>query len=262
MIRIISGEYRHRQLKTPKDASVTRPLTDRVRTAVFNMLRGHIEGEVFLDAFAGVGSFGLEAASRGAGEVVMIERDRQIAEILQANVDTLGAGEVCRVIRGDALGAAIIARCPRPIHIVFFDPPYPMILDPAQRQLVFGQFARMVQLLDDTGFAIIRTPWPVIDRMIDGQRTRGGPVQPEPVEPPHKGRYPEEASYTIDDFDDPAEAAELARLHESMAEDEEAEPAQDIGERVLMDLTIEGAEGPETHVYGSMAVHWYMKRSG
>jgi len=259
MIRIISGDFRHRQLKTPKDASVTRPLTDRVRTSIFNMLRGHIEGEVFLDAFAGVGSFGLEAASRGAGEVVMIERDRDISEILQSNVDMLGAGEVCRVVRGDALGAAIIARCPRPIHIVFFDPPYPMILDPAQRERVFGQFSRMVQLLDDTGFAIIRTPWPVIDRLIDGKLCQGGPVADEPAEPERGGRYPEEVAYTIDDFDDPAEAAELARLHEEFATSEQESQPEDLGERVLMDLSIEGAEGPETHVYGSMAVHWYMR---
>lgn len=258
MIRIIGGQYRHRQLRTPKDATVTRPLPDRVRTSIFNMLRGHIEGEVFLDGFAGIGSFGLEAASRGAGEVVMIEKDREIASILQANVDDLGAGEVCRVIRGDTLGAAIIARCPRPIHIVFFDPPYPMILDPAQRERVFGQFSRLVELLDEGGFAILRTPWPVIDRLIDGKRCKGGPVEEEPVVERPRGRYPEEVAFTIDDYDDPAEAAALGTQEEEAAE---AEEDRELGERISIDMTIPGAEGPETHIYGSMAVHWYMRRS-
>lgn len=255
MIRIISGQYRRRQLRTPKDAKVTRPLPDRVRTAVFNMLRGHIEGQTVLDGFAGVGSFGLEAASRGASEVVMVEKDREIASILQSNIDDLGAGETCRVVKGDVLGLSILSRCPRPVHIVFFDPPYPMILDPAQRDRVFGQFSRLVDLLDDEGFAILRTPWPVIDRMVDGKRQKGGPVSPDPTGAPSAGRYPEETAFTIDDFDDPAEAA-IAGLETG----EQSEEAVELpGERVEMDLSIPGAEGPETHVYGSMAVHWYMR---
>ncbi|XHC25523.1 MAG: RsmD family RNA methyltransferase [Phycisphaerales bacterium] len=256
MIRIISGEYRRRQLRTPKDAKVTRPLPDRVRTAVFNMLRGHIEGQAILDGFAGVGSFGLEAASRGASEVVMVEKDREIASILQSNIDELGAGDTCRVLRGDVLGISILSRCPRPVHIVFFDPPYPMILDPAQRERVFGQFSRLVELLDDKGFAILRTPWPVIDRMVDGKRHQGGPVPVEPEESRPAGRYPEETAFTIDDFDDPAEAA----IAGAAPEPENEASAELPGERVEMDLAIPGAEGPETHIYGSMAVHWYMRR--
>ncbi|MFG0292425.1 MAG: 16S rRNA (guanine(966)-N(2))-methyltransferase RsmD [Phycisphaerales bacterium JB050] len=257
MIRIISGDYRRRQLKTPKDATVTRPLTDRVRTALFNMLRGHLEDQTVLDAFAGVGSFGLEAASRGASEVVMIERDREIASILQQNIDDLGAGEICRVIKGDALGLSILSRCPRPVHIIFFDPPYPMILDPTQRDRIFGQFSRLTQLLDDEGFAILRTPWPVIDRVVDGKRYQGGPEQPDDDDE-DDGRYPSETAFTIDDFDDPEAAAIEGSLPEPKAD--VAQP--ELGERVPMDLTIEGAEGPETHVYGSMAVHWYMKTRG
>ena len=256
MIRIISGDYRRRQLRTPKDAKVTRPLPDRVRTAVFNMLRGHVEGESVLDGFAGVGSFGLEAASRGASEVVMVEKDREIASILQATIDELGAGEACRVVKGDVLGISILSRCPRPVHIVFFDPPYPMILDPGQRERVFGQFSRLVDLLDDTGYAILRTPWPVVDRMVDGKRQQGGPAEAAPEPVGSMGRYPEEIDFTIDDFDDPAEAA-MAGSGEAPEPDA---PSELPGEPVEMDLSIAGAEGPETHVYGSMAVHWYMRK--
>ncbi len=204
VIRIISGAYRRRLLRTPADASTVRPLPDRVRTAVFNMLAGHLDGAAVFDGFAGVGSFGLEAASRGAATVLMIERDREIARLLEENVRTLGAGDACRVVRGDVLGLSALARCPRPVHVVFFDPPYPMVVDPASRARVFGQLARLVELLDDDGFAILRTPWP---------------------------------------------------FREPRREDEPEAPTEEV------DLAIPGAVGPETHAYGSTAVHWYARAS-
>lgn len=200
MIRIIGGTFRRRLLETPEDKSSTRPLPDRVRESVWSLLRGHIEGESFADFFSGTGVFGLEAISRGAARAVMIERDREAAARLKRNRDTLGIDpETGVVLQADALGPAALAAVPRPVHVILFDPPYPMMEDPLTRSRVFEQFCRAAECLDDTGFALIRTPWPFADR---------DPEHPEPVP---------------------------------------------------VDLRLQGLRGPETHAYGSTAVHWYMR---
>lgn len=204
MLRIIGGEFRSRLIETPQDASKTRPLPDRVRVSMHNMLNGHYEGQWFLDVFAGTGVFGLECLSRGAAGVVFVERDRDAGKMLKRNIETLGVGDRCRVVQADALGPVALAECPRPVHVVFFDPPYPIVEDPEQRQRVFTQFTKMMQHLDDDGFAIIRTPWPFVD------------VLPED----EHGHRP----------------------------------------RSEVELSMEGADGPETHEYGSTAVHWYAKK--
>lgn len=213
MLRIIAGEFRSRHIATPPDAETTRPLPDRVRVAVFNMLAGHIQGQKFFDVFAGTGSFGLEALSRGASEVVFVEKDRSVSRLIEKNIETLGVGDRSEVFLGDALGAGALSRCPRPVHVVFFDPPYPLMQDAGSRARVFEQFVRCVELLDDDGFAIIRTPWPFVD-------------------------HTEEETDEMDDEGEP-----IVRLH-----------------RTEVGLKLAGAVGPETHAYGSTAVHWYARR--
>ena len=158
-MRIIAGMYRSRLIASPPDDQ-TRPMPDRVKESVFQLLRGHCEGAAVCDVFAGTGSVGLEAVSRGASECVLIERRREVAETLRGNIETLGAGDRCRVVVADALGPAALAACPAPAHLIFVDPPYPMMQDPRQRRRVMDQFARFVARLDDTGFAVLRTPWP------------------------------------------------------------------------------------------------------
>lgn len=172
MLRIIAGEFRSRHIQTPPDGSKTRPLPDRVRTALFNMLSGHYEGQVFVDAFAGTGSFGLEALSRGAEHCVFIERDREIARLLKSNIDSLGVAERATLLQADALGPAAIAALPRAPHIVLFDPPYPIVNDPRTRAAVFDQFQRFIDELDPTGFAILRTPHPFLEPRDEEQPAR------------------------------------------------------------------------------------------
>jgi 16S rRNA (guanine(966)-N(2))-methyltransferase RsmD len=169
MLRIIAGEFRTRRIETPPDATKTRPIPDRVRTALFNMLSGHFEGELFVDAFAGTGSFGLEALSRGAEHCVFIERDREIAQIIRRNIELLGVEDRSTLLQGDALGSAAIAACPRQPHVVFFDPPYPLVTDPRTRQGVFEQFQRFINELDPTGFAILRTPHPFLEPRVEDE---------------------------------------------------------------------------------------------
>src|SRR5262245_15938357 len=79
MLKIIAGEFRSRKLLTPDDGSVSRPYGARVKESIFNLLRGWFEGATVIDLFAGVGTMGLEAVSRGAARVFMVERDRHIA---------------------------------------------------------------------------------------------------------------------------------------------------------------------------------------
>lgn len=83
MLQISGGEYRSRRLTSPPDAEVSRPYARRAREAVFNLLRGWFEDARVLDLFAGVGTMGLEAASRGAAAVVMVERDKPIGSTLR-----------------------------------------------------------------------------------------------------------------------------------------------------------------------------------
>ena len=116
MLRIIGGEYRSRVLATPHGKDQTRPMGARTKEAIFNLLRGWFEEAHVLDLFAGVGTMGLEAVSRGAARVVMVERDRHVFQILQGNVHALGCGSRAIPVMADALGPVAIASAPAPIH--------------------------------------------------------------------------------------------------------------------------------------------------
>ena len=99
-VRIIGGQYRRRLLDFPGGAGL-RPTPDRVRETLFNWLGQDLPGWACLDLFAGSGALGFEAASRGAGRVVMIERDRAALDALEKNRAVLGAGAV-EILRADA----------------------------------------------------------------------------------------------------------------------------------------------------------------
>ncbi|MCL4221996.1 MAG: RsmD family RNA methyltransferase [Phycisphaerales bacterium] len=245
-MRIIAGRYRSRKLLSPPDRSPTRPLPDRVRESIFSLLRGHFDDAVVLDGFAGVGTFGLEAASRGASRVIMVERDRRVAGVLQQNVDALKAGDVVEVVIGDALGPACLARCPTPIKIAFLDPPYELVRTVEGWERVRGQMARIVALLSDDGYAMVRTPWPFIRR-----EEAETPTRDTRRDNKDEGDGADLVITDLDDQDEGAVDERAAELH---------------GPRrprpVDVDLSIAGAEGPETHVYKSTAVHLYMRRRG
>src|SRR5947207_15753430 len=86
MLKITAGEFRSRILLSPKDDASSRPYASRVKESVFNLLRGWFEGATVLDLFAGVGTVGLEAVSRGASNVFMMERNGEILRLLQQNI--------------------------------------------------------------------------------------------------------------------------------------------------------------------------------
>jgi 16S rRNA (guanine(966)-N(2))-methyltransferase RsmD len=159
MPRIIAGEFRSRRLLSPPDDEITRPYPDRVRESVFNTLREWFDEESrVLDLFAGVGSMGLEAVSRGATDVLMVERSRPIYRLLQQNIDALGCGDCAKALLGDALGPVCLARAPRPVDLVFLDPPYAMMREAASRQRVLAQAGRCRDVMAERSFLILRSP--------------------------------------------------------------------------------------------------------
>jgi 16S rRNA (guanine(966)-N(2))-methyltransferase RsmD len=119
-MRVIGGEFRSRPLKTPHGDTV-RPTPDRLREALFNILAARIPDVVFLDAYAGGGSVGIEALSRGARRVVFLEKSRAALRCLHENIARLEIGGRCEVHAGNA--APHITQFDA--GIVFLDPPYP-----------------------------------------------------------------------------------------------------------------------------------------
>jgi 16S rRNA (guanine966-N2)-methyltransferase len=119
-LRIIGGRYRGRRLPIPNETGL-RPTSDRVRETLFNWLAPVIAGARCLDAFAGSGALGFEAVSRGAGEVVLIEKSGAVARQLEANARRLGAEET-HILCADALGW--LEGSGPPFDIVLLDPPF------------------------------------------------------------------------------------------------------------------------------------------
>ena len=125
-MRVIAGTARGRKIQAPPGQN-TRPITDRAKEAIFNMLMslGGVDGAQVVDLFAGSGSFGIECLSRGAIHVTFVEQDRVAAEVLRANLDRLDFRA-----RATVITAPVETTVPGLGHadLVFCDPPY--ALDP------------------------------------------------------------------------------------------------------------------------------------
>ncbi len=119
-LRIIAGKWRSRKLAFPQQENL-RPTPDRVRETLFNWLQADVPGSCCLDMFAGSGALGFEAASRGAGEVVMIEQNREAVSALTRNIKLLDAGNI-RLVIADAV--EWLKNNQRRFDIVFLHPPY------------------------------------------------------------------------------------------------------------------------------------------
>ncbi|MGA7800791.1 MAG: 16S rRNA (guanine(966)-N(2))-methyltransferase RsmD [Gammaproteobacteria bacterium] len=134
-LRIIGGDWRGRRLAFPPVTGL-RPTPDRVRETLFNWLAPVICGARCLDLFAGSGALGLEAASRGAAEVVLVDSDRRVAAVLRDHVNRLQATGV-HVVLSDAL--AFLDGPGQPFDVVFLDPPFGQgLLAPCVARLAAG----------------------------------------------------------------------------------------------------------------------------
>jgi 16S rRNA (guanine966-N2)-methyltransferase len=119
-LRIIGGRWRGRRLNVP-EAEGLRPTPDRVRETLFNWLQPYLAGASCLDLFSGTGALCLEALSRGAARVVMVEKAARVAEQLRRHVATLEA-EHATVIQMDAVD--FLNQAPQAFDIIFLDPPF------------------------------------------------------------------------------------------------------------------------------------------
>jgi 16S rRNA (guanine(966)-N(2))-methyltransferase RsmD len=122
-MRIIAGQYRGRTLSTVDDLSV-RPTTDRAKQTIFDILTNRLdfEGVEVLDLFAGSGSLGLEALSRGAHHAIFVDRSQQSLRVLESNIATLGCGDRCSVYSAEVFW--FLKNTRRSFDVVFVDPPY------------------------------------------------------------------------------------------------------------------------------------------
>jgi 16S rRNA (guanine966-N2)-methyltransferase len=123
-MRVLAGALKGRRLTAPRGAA-TRPTSDRVRIACLDTLMPYLPGGPFLDLFAGAGSVGIEALSRGAPAAVFVETAGLALRALTGNLDALGLGDRARVMREEAARAvSLLARRGERFAVVFLDPPY------------------------------------------------------------------------------------------------------------------------------------------
>jgi len=127
MIRVVAGTFRGRRLAAP-GGTATRPTSDRVREAIFNVLahgmfENGLAGSRVLDVFAGTGALGLEAMSRGAAYALFMEHDVEARALIRENVEALELTGHTKIYRRDAVNPGPVGTM-QPFDLVFLDPPY------------------------------------------------------------------------------------------------------------------------------------------
>ena len=127
MIRVSGGDFKGRRLKFIRNPLV-RPMQDKLKGSLFNIIRDEVRGSWFLDGFAGTGSVGIEALSLGAERVVFVEELRVAAKVIAANVATCGADDRALVVEREFNRAVIdLSKSEVLFDIVFLDPPYRLL---------------------------------------------------------------------------------------------------------------------------------------
>ncbi len=199
-MRIIAGTKRGMKLVSPT-TDATRPITDRIKESLFNVLQNYdlLAGARVADLFCGVGSLGLEALSRGAAFVTFVEMNGEVLAVLEKNIAKAGFGGQCRVVRASAFRVgAPVGPDGRRYDLVFVDPPYAT----TQKVGEHSSLAELLQVLEDQvvakGVVVVRThrrvavlddygPFHAVDRRewgtmsivllqakVDEQQTSGG----------------------------------------------------------------------------------------
>ncbi|EES50300.1 16S rRNA (guanine(966)-N(2))-methyltransferase RsmD [Clostridium botulinum] len=160
-MRIISGKARGRKLIPPASME-TRPTLDRVKEAMFSMIQGYIPDSNVIDVFAGTGSLGLEAASRGAKEVYLIDKSSETFPLLKENIKKLKFDDFCFGLNMDSYEALRkLSNQGKVFELIFIDPPYCKEMIPEAIKII-----KENNILSENG--IIITKIDTIEEIYDG----------------------------------------------------------------------------------------------
>ncbi|MBP6673068.1 MAG: 16S rRNA (guanine(966)-N(2))-methyltransferase RsmD [Bacteroidetes bacterium] len=151
-MRVIAGKYKNRKLETVQDNSV-RPATDKVKGAIFNVLQSRVywPSARVLDLYAGSGSVGIEALSRGAKNCIFVEKSRNALQFLKSNIASIGADAEANVVYGDV--DMFIEGTRTKFTVIFADPPYALEALKEIPNTIFGK-----SMLEEDGYLIIEHP--------------------------------------------------------------------------------------------------------
>ena len=150
MLRVIAGKYRRRRLESLEGLD-TRPMLDRLRETLFNVIARRIEGRVFVDLYAGTGAVGIEALSQGASSVVFVEKDPRATAVIERNLAVLEAGSDASIVRSPVADALLGVEG----DVYFVGPPYALVreyeitlttLGASPPELVIAQHVRANEL--------------------------------------------------------------------------------------------------------------------
>lgn len=127
-MRIIAGKYKGRIIEMPI-VNGLRPTQDKVREAIFNILAEEVPDALCLELYAGSGAIGIEALSRGAGQVVFVEKNLKCIDFIKANLNSLGIGlregGAAKILKMDAIDAIqFLEKQGNKFNLIFLDPPY------------------------------------------------------------------------------------------------------------------------------------------
>ncbi len=153
-MRVIAGTARGKRLQAPRGMD-TRPITDMIKEALFNVIGSNIGGASLLDLFAGSGSVGIEALSRGARPVVFIDNSHNAVRVIRENLHSCGFGEGFELYRNDVFRAMeILARRKTKFDYIYADPPFTV-------ETIFNPLVEALDrssLLVPEGSLIVRSP--------------------------------------------------------------------------------------------------------
>lgn len=153
-MRVISGTAKGKRLKAPTGLN-TRPITDMIKEALFNVLGSRVMDARFLDLFAGSGSVGIEALSRGASKVIFVEHSNEAAKIIKENVDNCRFDQRYQILRNDVFKAlGLLERQEDRFDLIYIDPPFTN--DKIFNEIMVAIDA--IDILEPDGILIIRAP--------------------------------------------------------------------------------------------------------